>query len=86
MASVQEHQDVWSVCDEFGKLCIDPSDGPVRVDDFVVGYENPIAWHRDCRVSKEKLTKDVLFDNMDMRDITMAQYDHEKPEYIKWKL
>jgi len=58
----------------------------VPANDFVVGYENPVAWHRKFNVPSEQLTKDVLFDNVDMKTITLAQYELDKPEYIKWKL
>jgi len=55
-------------------------------NDFVTGYENPVAWHRKFDVPRDQLTKDVLFDNVDMKYTTLAQYQSDKPEYIKWKL
>lgn len=76
--------DLSSICDGVQKL--DPFGNAGSVD-FVHGHENPVRWHETFNVSKEKLTKDVLFDNEDMRDITLAQYDgDDKPEYVKWKL
>jgi hypothetical protein len=55
--------------------------------DFVERYENPVSWHKKYDLRDDLLRKDVLFDNMDMKSITMAQYDpHNLPEYIKWRL
>lgn len=80
-----------SVSDEFGKLYLDhfvrPACGPqVSINDFVDGYENPMAWHKKFVVRSDEKKKDVLFDNIDMRDITLAQYGSEQPENIKWRL
>ncbi|XP_050435571.1 uncharacterized protein LOC126842576 [Adelges cooleyi] len=63
------------------KLCL--KGGAVE---FVTGYENPVSWHRKHHVPREQLSKDVLFDNLDMKSMTLAQYYGRIPEYIKWKL
>lgn len=84
--------DASSICDDFEKLSVcrrhstsDPREGLGR--DYVDGYENPIAWHKKHNIRNDLLPKDVLFDNKDMRNITLAQYgDDDMPEYIKWKL
>lgn len=57
------------------------------VNDFAgLEYDNPIAWHRKYKKTSVRLTKDVLFDNVEMKYITLAQYGSDRPEYIKWKL
>lgn len=56
-------------------------------DDDEYRCENPMRWHEKFGMGKVKPTKDVLFDNEDMRAITLAQCDGENtPEYIKWKM
>lgn len=64
--------------DNIEKLCLNDS----AVDD----YENPVTWHKKYKVHDGHLTKDVLFDNMDMKNIIDDQYGDDKPEYIRWKL
>lgn len=56
-------------------------------NDFVEGYENPVAWHKQYKVRRDHIEKDVLFDNQDMKDLILGQYHGtDQPEYIKWKL
>lgn len=57
------------------------------VNDFAGSeYENPVAWYRKYKKDNCRLTKDVLFDNVEMKYVTLAQYGCNQPEYIKWKL
>lgn len=57
------------------------------VNDFADGdYENPVAWYKKYNVASDRLSKDVLFDSMDMKYIALAQYGRNQPEYIKWKM
>lgn len=57
------------------------------VNDFAGSeYDNPMAWHRKYMKAGVRLTKDVLFDNVEMKYVTLAQYGYDQPEYIKWKL
>ncbi|VVC25425.1 Tetratricopeptide-like helical domain [Cinara cedri] len=71
-----------SIADAMSKISASP-----EITDYVDGYENPVAWYRRYKVPRDKMTNDVLFDNIDMRDITLAQYDSgDKPESVKWKL
>lgn len=67
------------LCESLGKMC------SPATEDFVDGYENPIAWHKRHKVSGDQLN-DVLFDNLDMKSITEDQYRQERTEYVKWKL
>lgn len=84
--------DAPSVYDDFEKLSLSrrssASEPPKALgSDFVDGYENPVAWHRKHNIRNDLLPKDVLFDNIDMRNITLAQYgEDDMPEYVKWKL
>ncbi|XP_026813262.1 uncharacterized protein LOC113553894 [Rhopalosiphum maidis] len=72
-----------TICQEFKKINFLPS-----TVNFVDGYENPIAWQKRFNVCGDQ-SKDVLFDNLDMKAITQGQYgmQHDTyPEFIKWKL
>lgn len=78
---------LWSLREQMEDVSINDLDtSKVPVTAYVEGYENPVAWYEKFKINKNQLTKDVLFDNKDMRDITLAQYGSDKPEYIKWKL
>lgn len=84
---------VQSIFDGFRKLALNATAAaiteaaPEDTNDFVVGYENPVAWHRRYKTRVDQLKKDVLFDNLDMKNITSDQYSgNVKPEYIKWKM
>ncbi|XP_025203134.1 uncharacterized protein LOC112600180 [Melanaphis sacchari] len=72
-----------TICREFEKINILPA-----TVNFVDGYENPVAWRKRYKVCGDQ-SKDVLFDNLDMKAITQDQYgmQHDTyPEFIKWKL
>lgn len=76
-----------SVREQMEELSIDgPGTAEKTVTEFVNGYENPVAWHAKFKIDKNQLTQDVLFDNIDMKNTTLAQYGSDKPEHIKWKL
>jgi len=71
-----------TICEGLEKVCSISA----KVD-FVDGYENPVAWQKKHKRRSDQ--SDVLFDNLDMKAITLDQYDmqHDKlPEFIKWKL
>jgi len=73
---------VGAVCEDFEKGC----SVSAKVD-FVDGFENPVSWHK--RYNSRSDQSDVLFDNLDMKSITLSQYGVEidrLPEFIKWKL
>ncbi|XP_060877932.1 uncharacterized protein LOC132950465 [Metopolophium dirhodum] len=58
-----------------------------KVVDYVDGFENPVAWQKRYKGRSDQ--SDVLFDNLDMKSITLSQYSVENvklPEFIKWKL
>uniref|UniRef100_A0A2S2PXU8 Uncharacterized protein n=1 Tax=Sipha flava TaxID=143950 RepID=A0A2S2PXU8_9HEMI len=77
---------VQRLCNDISKKCVVSSKMEPAMD-FVERYENPVSWHKKYDLRDDLLRKDVLFDNMDMKSITMAQYDpHNLPEYIKWRL
>ncbi|KAE9544722.1 hypothetical protein AGLY_000264 [Aphis glycines] len=72
-----------TICQEFENISISST-----TEKFVDGYQNPVAWQKKFKVCGN-LSKDVLFDNLDMKAITQDQYGMEHdtlPEFIKWKL
>ncbi|KAF0762900.1 Uncharacterized protein FWK35_00020951 [Aphis craccivora] len=72
-----------TICQEFENISLSSA-----TEKFVNGYQNPVAWQKKFKVCGN-LSKDVLFDNLDMKAITQDQYGMEHdtlPEFIKWKL
>ena len=73
---------VGAIFEDFEKVCSISA----KVD-FVDGFENPVSWQKRYKSRSDQ--SDVLFDNLDMKSITLSQYGIENdrlPEFIKWKL